>query len=71
MEDVRDDPHTRLCWTDQSGGMFVVFEYELNDGFGKEQQIRYYGKVQHFGMEYYARLPSVPRLSGPPAAVER
>ena len=53
---VRDDPHTRLCWTDQSGGMFVVFEYELNDGFGKEQQIRYYGKVQHFGMEYYARL---------------
>ena len=56
MEDVRDDLHTRLCWTDQSGGMFVVFEYELNDGFGKEQQIRYYGKVQHFGMEYYARL---------------
>ena len=56
MEDVWEDPHTRLCWTDQSGGMFVVFEYELNDGFGKEQQIRYYGKVQHFGMEYYARL---------------
>ena len=55
-ERVLDDPHTRLCWTDQSGGVYVVYEYELNDGYGKEQQIRYYGKVQHFGMDYYARL---------------
>jgi hypothetical protein len=55
-ERVRDDPHTRLCWTDQSGGVYVVYEYELNDGYGKEQQIRYYGKVQHFGMDYYAQL---------------
>ena len=53
---VQDDPHTRLCWTDQSGGLYVVYEYELNDGYGKEQQIRYYGRVQHFGMEYYIRL---------------
>ena len=53
---VQDDPHTRLCWTDQSGGVFVVYEYELNDGYGREQQIRYYGRVQHFGMDYYARL---------------
>ena len=53
---VRDDPHTRLCWTDQSGGMYVVYEYELNDGYGKEQQIRYYGKVQHFGIDYYSQL---------------
>ena len=56
VQQVRDDPHTRLCWTDQSGDMYVVYEYELNEGFGKEQQIRYYGRVQHFGMEYYARL---------------
>ena len=53
---VQDDPHTRLCWTDQSGGMYVVFEYELNDGYGKEQQMRYYSRLQHFGMDYYARL---------------
>ena len=53
---VQDDPHTRLCWTDQSGGVYVVYEYELNDGYGREQQIRYYGRVQHFGMDYYARL---------------
>ena len=55
-ERVQNDPHTRLCWTDQSGGVYVVYEYELNDGYGKEQQIRYYGRVQHFGMDYYARL---------------
>ena len=28
----------------------------VEGGYGKEQQIRYYGKVQHFGMDYYARL---------------
>ena len=53
---VQDDPHTRLCWTDQSGGVYVVFEYELNDGYGKEQQMRYYSRLQHFGMDYYAHL---------------
>ena len=53
---VRDDPHTRLCWSSQSGGMYVVYEYELDDHYGKEQQMRYYSRVQHFGMDYYARL---------------
>ena len=53
---VQDDPHTVLCWTDGSGGCYVVYKYELNDGYGKEQQIRYYGRVQQFCMEYYARL---------------
>ena len=53
---VCDDPHTKLCFSDQNGGMYVVYEYELNDGYGKEQQMRYYSRVQHFGMEYYARL---------------
>ena len=55
-EMVLDDPHTLLCWTDQSGGMYVVYAYELNDGYGKDNQMRYYGKVQHFGMDYYAQL---------------
>lgn len=55
-EVVRDDPHTLLCWTDQSGGMYVVCAYELNDGYGKDHQMRYYGKAQHFVMEYYAQL---------------
>ena len=55
-QQVRDDPHTKLCFSDQNGGMYVVYEYELNDGYGKEQQMRYYSRVQHFGMEYYARL---------------
>jgi hypothetical protein len=53
---LQGDPHTLLCWTDQSGGMYVVYAYELNDGYGKDKQMRYYGKVQHFGMEYYAQL---------------
>ena len=53
---VADDPHTRMCFSDQSGGMYVVYEYELNDSYGKEQQARYYSRVQHFGMDYYARL---------------
>ena len=53
---VCDDPHTKLCFTDQSGRMYVVYEYELNDGYGKDQQMRYYSRVQHFGIEYYARL---------------
>ena len=53
---LQDDPHTKLCFSDQNGGMYVVYEYELNDGYGKEQQMRYYSRVQHFGMEYYARL---------------
>ena len=53
---VQDDPHTRLCWTDQSGGVYVVFEYELNDGYGKEQQIRYYSRVFRWGCDYYERL---------------
>lgn len=53
---VQDDPHTVLCWTDGSGGCYVVYKYELNDGYGKDQQIRYYGRVQQFCMEYYARL---------------
>ena len=55
-QQVRDDPHTKLCWSDQNGGIYVVYEYELNDGYSKEQQMRYYSRVQHFGMEYYARL---------------
>ena len=53
---VRDDPHTKLCFSDQSGGVYVVYEYELNDHFSKEQQMRYYSRVQHFGLEYYTRL---------------
>lgn len=53
---LQGNPHTLLCWTDQSGGMYVVYAYELNDGYGKDKQMRYYGKVQHFGMEYYAQL---------------
>ena len=53
---VRDDPHTKVCWSDQNGGMFVIYEYELNDGYGKDQQTRYYSRVQHFGMAYYAHL---------------
>ena len=53
---VCDDPHTKLSWNDQNGGIYVVYEYELNDSFGKEQQARYYSRVQHFGMEYYSHL---------------
>lgn len=55
-QQVRDDPHTKLCFTDQNGGMYVVYEYELNDSYGKEQQMRYYSRVQHFGMDYYSNL---------------
>jgi predicted P-loop ATPase len=53
---VCDDPHTMLSWNDHSGGMYVVYEYELNDSYSMEQQSRYYSRVQHFGMEYYAHL---------------
>ena len=53
---VCNDPHTKLSWNDQNGGIYVVYEYELNDSFGKEQQARYYSRVQHFGMEYYSHL---------------
>ena len=53
---VFDDPHTRLCFSDQSGNVYIVYEYELNDHYGKEQQVRYYSRVQHFGMDYYGRL---------------
>ena len=53
---VQDDPHTVLCWTDGSGGCYVVYKYELNDGYGKDQQIRYYGRVFQWGCDYYERL---------------
>ncbi len=55
-QQVCDDPHTKLSWNDQSGGMYVVYEYELNDSYGKDQQARYYSRVQHFGMDYYSNL---------------
>ena len=35
FQQVCDDPHTKLCWSDQNGGLYVVYEYELNDGYGK------------------------------------
>lgn len=53
---MQDDPYTRLCWADSSGGLYVVYEYELNDGYGKDQQIRYYGRVFRWGCNYFERL---------------
>jgi len=53
---VRDDPHTVLCWADQSGGLYVVYKYELSDGYRLEQQVRYYGRVFQWGCDYFERL---------------
>ena len=53
---LQDDPHTVLCWADQSGGLFVVYKYELNDGYRLEQQVRYYGRVFQWGCDYFERL---------------
>ena len=48
---VEDDPHTVLSWADQSGGLYVVYKYELNDGYRLEQQLRYYGRVFQWGCD--------------------
>ena len=48
---VNSDPHTVLCWSDQSGGLYVVYKYELNDGYRLEQQLRYYGRVFQWGCD--------------------
>ena len=60
INDIRqkicDDPHTLLCYTDGSGGCYVAYKYELNDGYSLDKQLRYYGRVQHWAADYYARL---------------
>ena len=69
---LQDDPHTVLCWTDQSGGLYVVYKYELNDGYRLEQQLRYYGRVFHWGCDYFERLTGCEAdrtLVGPTCAV--
>ena len=53
---LQDDPHTVLCWADQSGGLYVVYKYELSDGYRLEQQVRYYGRVFQWGCDYFERL---------------
>ena len=69
---VQDDPHTVLCWADQSGGLYVVYKYELNDGYRLEQQVRYYGRVFQWGCDYFERLTGAEAdrtLVGPTRAV--
>ena len=56
LETARSDPHTLLCWSDGRDGVYVVYGYELNDGYSKEQQIRYHGRVTQWAGEYYEQL---------------
>ena len=53
---VVDDLHTLLCYADGRGGCYVAYKYELNDGYSLDKQLRYYGRVQHWAADYYARL---------------
>ena len=69
---VKSDPHTVLCWSDGGGGLYVVYKYELNEGYRLEQQLRYYGRVTQWGCDYYERLTGCEadrRLVGPTRAV--
>ena len=56
QEAVTADNHTLLCYADGSGGCYVAYKYELNDGYSLDKQLRYYGRVQHWAADYYARL---------------
>ena len=58
QEAVTADNHTLLCYADGSGGCYVAYKYELNDGYSLDKQLRYYGRVQHWAADYYARLSS-------------
>ena len=58
QETVTADNHTLLCYADGSGGCYVAYKYELNDGYSLDKQLRYYGRVQHWAADYYARLSS-------------
>gem|GEM_PF-1642741 len=50
------DPHVVLSWADGSGGRYVVFLYEVSEGFRTDQQMRYYGRAFQWGCNYFERL---------------
>ena len=52
-----DDMHTMLCFADERGdGLYIVYPFELFDGYQLEKQIQYYPKVFAWGSDYYAQL---------------
>ena len=52
-----DDMHTLLCFNDEPGdGLYIVYPFELFDGYQLEKQIQYYPKVFAWGSDYYAQL---------------
>ena len=52
-----EDLHTMLCFADEQGdGLYIVYPFELFDGYQLEKQIQYYPKVFAWGSDYYARL---------------
>ena len=64
LDDARqmadDDMHTMLCFTDEQGdGLYVVYPFELFDGYQLEKQMQYYPKVFAWGSDYYAQLLGV------------
>ena len=69
---VKSDPHTVLCWSDGDGALYVVYAYELNEGYHLKQQVRYYGHVFQWGCDYFERLTGCEAdrtLVGPTRAV--
>ena len=64
LDDARqtadEDLHTMLCFTDEQGdGLYVVYPFELFDGYQLEKQMQYYPKVFAWGSDYYAQLLGV------------
>ena len=55
-----DDMHTMLCFADEHGdGLYIVYPFELFDGYQLEKQMQYYPKVFAWGSDYYAQLLGV------------
>lgn len=56
-----DDQHTMLCFADGQGdGLYIVYPFELFDGYQLDKQIQYYPKVFGWGSDYYAQLLGAP-----------
>ena len=55
-----DDMHTMLCFADEHGdGLYIVYPFELFDGYQLDKQMQYYSKVFAWGSDYYAQLLGV------------